>query len=167
MGFSEKSALACVISICAVYIPYFAIVLYFPMAALGLFWVSVVGLVVLLAAFHFAIALATRSIRRTGNVPPADELDQKIRHTAANWAGFVLAFAVLTWILIAMYSLPVIGAGVFEHAKSTGSELSASNFAVPVFTAMAAVHWLFAGFVFANVVYYGGIVVGYRRVARA
>jgi hypothetical protein len=33
--------------------------------------------------------------------------------------------------------------------------------------AMGAVHWLFAGFVIANVAYYGGIVVGYRRLACA
>jgi hypothetical protein len=29
------------------------------------------------------------------------------------------------------------------------------------------VHWLFAGFVFANVAYYGVIVLGYRRLAGA
>ena len=167
MSFHEKSALACLISICLVYVPYFIVVFRFPMAALGLIWVSVIGLVVLLVLFHVAIAIATRSIRATGDAPPVDELDQKIELTAAKWAGFILAFAVVTWILVAMYSMPAIGAGAFEQTNATRGEVSPSHFAVPVLTAMAAVHWLFAGFVFANVAYYGGIVIGYRRMAGA
>lgn len=167
MGFHEKSAVACLTGICAVYIPYFAIVLIYPMAALGLIWVSTIALVALLAGFHIAIALATRSVRRTGDVPPVDELDQKIQHSAAQWASLVLAFGVMTWILVAMYSMPVIGAGVFEKIKASGAAPTPSHFAVPVFAAMTAVQWLFAGFVLANLVYYAGIVIGYRRLARA
>jgi hypothetical protein len=137
------------------------------MAALGLIWVSVIGLIALLVGFHLVIAIATRSIRTTGDVPPVDELDEKIELTAAKWASIILAFAVVAWIFVAMYSMPVIGGGVFERTKATGGEVSPSDFAIPVFTAMAAVHWLFAGFVFANVAYYGGIVIGYRRLAGA
>jgi hypothetical protein len=60
------------------------------MATLGLFWVSAIGLVALLTAFHIVNAIATRSIRTTGEVPPVDELDQKIELKAAksltrNW----------------------------------------------------------------------------------
>ena len=51
MSFHEKSALACLISIVLVYVPYFFFVFRFPMAALGLFWVSALGLVALLAVF--------------------------------------------------------------------------------------------------------------------
>ncbi len=167
MSFHEKSALACLISIGCVYFPYFVVVFRFPMAALGLFWVSAAALVVLLTVFHIANGIATRSIRTTGEVPPVDELDQKIELKAAKWAGFILAFAVATWILIAMYSIPAIGSGVFEQAKAIGNEVSPFNFAIPVFTAMAALHWLFAGFVLANIAYYGGIVIGYRRLASA
>lgn len=167
MSFHEKSALACLISICSVYVPYFIFVFRFPMAALGLFWVSAIGLMVLLAAFHFVNAIATRSIRTTGDVPPVDELDHRIELQAAKWSGFILAFTVVTWILVAMYSMPVIGGGELQHAKATGGEVSQSNFAIPVFTAMAAVHWLFAGFVFANIAYYCGIVFGYRKIASA
>ncbi|MFV9505959.1 MAG: hypothetical protein AB4911_15515 [Oscillochloridaceae bacterium umkhey_bin13] len=156
MSFHEKSALACFISICLVYVPYFMLVFRFPMAALGLFWVSAVGLVALLTGFHIVNALATRSIRTSGGVPPVDELDQRIELKAAKWAGFILAFAVTTWILVAMYALPVLSNGV-----------SPSSYAIPMVTAMTAVHWLFAGFVLANIVYYGGIVFGYRRIASA
>ena len=109
MSFHEKSALACLISICCIYVPYFVLVFRFPMAAIGLFGVSAIGLVALLAAFHIVNAIATRSIRTTGKVPPIDELDQRIELKAAKWAGFV----------------------------------------------------------FANIAYYGGIVFGYRRIASA
>lgn len=167
MSFHEKSALACLASICFVYVPYFVFVFLFPMAALGLFWVSAIALAVLLVAFHIVNAIATRSIRTTGDVPPVDELDHKIELQAAKWSGFILAFAVVIWILVAMYSIPLYGAGEFQQVKATGSEVSPSNFAIPGITAMAAVHWLFAAFVFANIAYYGGIVFGYRRIASA
>lgn len=167
MSFHEKSAWACVTGICLVYVPYFVLVFRHPMAALGLMWLSVIGLAALLAAFHIAIALATRSVRATGDTPPVDELDQKIELTASKWASLVLGFAVLTWILVAMYSMPLVGAGAFESSRAATGEALPSTFAIPVFTAMTAVHWLFAGFVVANLAYYGGIVIGYRRLAGA
>ncbi len=89
-------------------------------------------------------------------MPPIDELDRIIELNAAKWAGLALGFAVFTWILVAMYAIPVVG-----------GRAGATSFAVPVFTAMTAVHWLFAAFVLSNLTYYGGIVIGYRRLHRA
>ena len=66
-----------------------------------------------------------------------------------------------------MYSALLIGAGAAEQGRLAGNEISGLNFAIPVFSAMVAVHWLFAGFVIANMAYYGGIVLGYRRIASA
>jgi len=114
----------------------------------------------LLAVFHVVNAIATRSIRATGAVPPVDELDRKIELKAAQWAGLILAIAVLTWIVVTMYSIPVIASNVL-------AQTAASSPAIPMFTAMAAVQWLFAAFVVANVVYYGCIVFRYRRLASA
>ena len=165
MSFHEKSALACLISICGIYVPYFAFVFCFPMAALGLFWVAAMGLAALLTGFHIVNAIATRSIRNTGKVPPVDELDQRIELNAAKWTGFVLAFAVVTWVLVAMYSLPVIS--LLEQPNAVGNGALHTNDVISMFTAMTAVHWLFAGFVLANVAYYSGIIFGYRRMACA
>lgn len=163
MSFHEKSAWACLLVIALVYVPYFAFVLQFPMAGLGLIWVSTVGVVVLLSVFHAVNALASRAMRRSGP-PPFDEMDRTIELNAAKWAGFILAFAVVSWVLVAMFLLPMIGSGAMREAKATGVDVSDANFTVPVLTAMTAVHYLFAGFVFANLVYYGGIVFGYRRM---
>lgn len=167
MSFHEKSAWACLVGIGVVYVPYFTVVLRFPMAALGLFGVSAIALVAILVVFHTVNAIATKSIRSHGESPPVDELDQRIELKAAKWAGFALSIAVLSWITIAMYSAPVISASTAEQGKLAGNEISGLNFAIPVFSAMVAVHWLFAGFVIANMAYYGGIVWGYRRIASA
>lgn len=167
MGFHEKSAWACLISIGLVYVPYFAVVLKHPMAALGLFVLAAIALVVLLVTFHIVNAVATRSIRTTGDTPQVDELDQRIELHAAKWAGFGLAAAVLAWILLIAMLLPVAGVDTIKQLATTGVEASPADFAVPVFSAMAAVQWLFGAFVLANVVYYGGIVIGYRRLAGA
>jgi hypothetical protein len=167
MSFHEKSAWACLVGICLVYVPYFSVVLRFPMAALGLFWLSAIGLVAILVVFHAVNAIATKSIRSLGEVPPIDELDQRIEQKAAKWAGFVLSVGVMTWILITMYSEPVIGGSALEQAKLAGYEISPMHYSIHVFSAIVAIHWLFAGFVIANVAYYGGIVLGYRRLASA
>jgi hypothetical protein len=166
MSFHEKSAWACLISISVVYVPYLLFVFRFPMAALGLFWISAIGLVALLVVFHIINAIATRSIRTTGEVPPVDELDQQIDSNAAKWAGFILSSAVLTWILVAMYGLPITASSLRSQTLATHEMLSSTP-AIPMFTAMAAVHWLFACFVLANLAYYGGIVFRYRRLASA
>ena len=152
MSFHEKSAWACLIAIAAVYVPYFFLVLRFPMAAVGLFWVSAVVLAVLLIAFHIVNAIVTRSIRTTGRVPPVDELDEKIELHAAKWAGLILGAGILTWVIVAMSSMLALG-----------TEMRT----VPMFMAMSAVQWLFAVFVLANAVYYGAIVFRYRSLAVA
>lgn len=167
MSFHEKSAWACLVGIGVVYVPYFTVVLRFPMAALGLFWLSAIALVAILIVFHAVNAIATKSIRSHGEVPPVDELDQCIELKAAKWAGFVLSIAVVAWIFIAMYSAPVIGGSAAAQGKLAGNDNSTLNLAIPVISAMVAVQWLFAGFVIANMTYYGGIVLGYRRIASA
>jgi hypothetical protein len=167
MSFHEKSALGCLLAIVVVYVPYFAHVFRSPMEGLGLFWISAIGLVLLLTGFHMVNALATRSIRVSGDVPPVDELDHKIELNAAKWAGYFLAFAVVTWILVAMHWIPIVSNEATIVLPSTPGETSSSMTAIPVMTAMLSVHCLFAGFVLANVVYYCGIVTGYRRTAGA
>jgi hypothetical protein len=159
MSFHEKSAWACVVAIGIVYVPYFSVVMSSPMSAMALFWLAAAGLVAILVAFHTVNALATKSIRVTGDTPPVDELDQRIELKASKWAGFVLSVAVITWIVFAMYTAPVIGV--------SASELSATQISIPISSVLIAVHWLFAGFVVANVTYYGGIVMRYRRIAGA
>jgi hypothetical protein len=103
----------------------------------------------------------------TFDTPPVDELDQRIELRAAKWASVTLASAVVTWILYAMYSMPAIGAGVFEQVTANGAEVSSSDFAVPVFMAWQPFSGCSPDSYFANVAYYGGIVIGYRRVASA
>lgn len=160
MGFHEKSAWACLLSILAVYVPYFWVVLRHPMA-LGLFVFAAALQAALLVAFHLANAIATRSIRRTGDTPPLDELDRIIELRAAKRSGLVLAVAVMTWCLAAMFGAPAVGAA----ATAAADFAAPSGPAVPVLLALTAVHALFAGFVLANLVYYGSIVAGYRRLA--
>ena len=46
-----------------------------------------------------------------------------------------------------------------------GGETEPTQFAIPVTDILMAIHFLFAGFVFANLVYYGSIIVSYRRLA--
>lgn len=165
MSFHEKSAWACVGSIVLTFVPYFLIVFRYPMAFVGLFTVAVVALVALLVGFHVVNAIATASIRRTGDVPPLDELDQLIELRAAKRSGTVLAVVVVLWSIVAMFGLPAIGVGQIAGENAAGEAVSASDFAIPVTQAMIWVHALFAGFVIANVTYYGSIVVSYRRLA--
>ncbi len=166
MSFHEKSAWVCFVSIGVVFAPYFGVVLRHPMAYVGLFGLAVIGLVVLLTLFHLVNALVTRSIRRSGEVPSLDELDRMVELRAAKTAGLVLAFVVVVWSLAAMIGIPAAGVSQRVHASATGESASAAGFVIPVAHAMTAVHLLFAGFVIANLVYYGRIVVAYRRLAR-
>ncbi len=152
MSFHEKSAWACLISIVVVFVPYFLIVFQQPMA-FGLLVLAVVLLSVLLSAFHIVNALMTRSIRTTGDIPPHDELDRLIELQAAKLSGIVLAIAVVSWSLSAMVRVPVLA----------GEGTTPSQFAIPGIQALTAIHLLFAGFVVANLAYYGSIIAGYRR----
>lgn len=164
MSFHEKSAWACLIPIVAVYVPYFWVVFQYPIA-FGLFAVAAIILAVLLAAFHIVNALATRSIRKTGDVPPFDELDRTIELRAAKLSGIVLAVAVMVWCTIAMFGVLAVGVSEVVHAEVAGDAATPSGFVVPVMLALTAIHALFAGFVIANIAYYGSIVAGYRRLA--
>lgn len=150
MNFHEKSAWASLIAIAAVHIPYFAIVMPRPETGLGLLIVATIGLIILLTAFHVANALMTKSIRTTGATPRPDELDRLIEYRAAKVAAFVLACVVMTWILIAVAGLP---------------GLAGEDSRVALTPILLAVQWLYAGFVVANLAYYGLIVGGYRRMA--
>jgi hypothetical protein len=164
MGYQEKNAWACGCSILVVFIPYFWFVLSHPMAYVGLFPIAVFGLVALLIAFHIVNAIATASIRTSGDVPVPDELDRTIELRAAMLAGIFLSMVVVSWTLAAMLGLPA--AGVTNIAAAAPERaVAASDFAIPVTKAMCWVHLLFAGFVIANIAYYGAIVVGYRRLA--
>jgi hypothetical protein len=165
MGFHEKSAWACLISIVLVYIAYFALVFQHPMAFVGLFPLAAIILAVLLTVFHIVNALVTRSIRQTGDVPPHDELDRMIELRAAKMSGIVLGVAVMVWCMFAMFVVPVIGVGELAHTKVPDAAAAPSQFRIPVSQALTAIQMLFAGFVIANVAYYGSIIAGYRRMA--
>ncbi len=166
MGFHEKSAWACLVAVVLVFVPYFVMVFRYPLAFVGLFGLAVVGLIALLTIFHIVNSLVTASITTTGETPPPDELDRTIELRAAKLSGIVLGVVVVVWSIIAMYGAPTIG--VLEIANveaAVGVEKDASQFAIPMPSALTAIHMLFAGFVAANVAYYGTIVAGYRRLA--
>ncbi|MCP4080349.1 MAG: hypothetical protein GY819_08010 [Planctomycetaceae bacterium] len=166
MGFHEKSAWACLLGIVLVFVPYFAVVLRFPMAFAGLFVLVVIIQVVFMVAFHVGNAIMSPSIRKTGDTPPKDELDQLIELRAAKISGVILGIVVISWCMIAMYGVPALGVHEIVLANANdGNDLPPSKFAIPIFDVLLAVHVLFAGFVIANLVYYGTIVVSYRRLA--
>src|SRR5262245_12129611 len=128
MSFHEKSAWACLVSIVLVFVPYLVVVLRYPASFFGLFPLAVLALIGLLTAFHMGNALATRSIRETGDTPPLDELDQLIELRAAKWSGLFLGAAVMMWCLTAMWAIPTL-------------EIADANLA------LTAIHLLFAAFV--------------------
>ncbi len=153
MSFHEKSAWACLLSIVVVFVPYFLIVFQYPLA-FGLLVLAVVILCVLLSAFHIVNALVTRSIRTTGDTPLQDELDRLIELRAAKFSGIVLATVTIVWFFGAL----------FEVLAVAGEVAASSQFTISALSALIAIHLLFAGFVLANLAYYGSIVVGYRRL---
>jgi uncharacterized iron-regulated membrane protein len=165
MNFHEKSAWACFGSIVLVYSPYLWFVYQQPMSYLGLFPLAVVESCVVLAGFHIVNALVTRSIRNSGKTPPVDELDRLIELRAAKFSGFVMAFVVMGWCLLTMYWFPVLGVRATAIANQAGGAAPPLPLAVPMNEAVLAIHGLFAGFLLANLAYYGSIVFGYRRLA--
>ena len=164
MGFQERNAWACGCSILVVFTPYFWLVFRYPMAHVGLFAIAVAALVALLVGFHVVNALATASIRKSGDVPKPDELDRIIELRAAKLAGIVLATVVLSWSMAAMVGVPAPGVANIA-AGAAENEVTATDFAMQVTRVMFWVHILFAGFVVSNVAYYGSIIAGYRRLA--
>lgn len=165
MGFHEKNAWACLLGIALVFIPYFMVVFRFPMAFVGLFVLAVIVQVIFMTVFHIVNAIVSRSIRKAGGSPPLDELDRMIELRAAKISGVVLGVIVILWCMIAMYGAPAMGVQEVILANATGgTEHSPSQIVIPVMNVLLAVHTLFAGFVIANLVYYGSIVVSYRRL---
>lgn len=164
MGFQEKNAWACGCAILVVFTPYFWFVFSHPMSYVVLLAIAVIGLVGLLIGFHIVNSIATASIRKSGDVPERDELDQTIELRAAKLAGVLLAIAVVGWSIAAMVAFPAAGVTNIAAANADGA-VTASDFAIRLPDAMRWIHILFAGFVISNVAYYGAIVFGYRRLA--
>jgi len=165
MSFHEKSAWACLIAVLLVFVPYFALVLRYPMAFVALFVLAVFVLVALLAGFHIFNSLLTPSIRETGDTPQHDELDRLIELRAAKLSGLVLGIAVLLWSIAAMFGAPAAGVSEFVKAQAENALVAPTQLVVPLSFALTAIHLLFASFVAANVIYYGTIIAGYRRLA--
>lgn len=161
---SRKSAWVSLLSLVGVFVPYFVVVFQHPLAFVGLLAGAVIVLVVLLTGFHLVNAVATASIRKRGDVPPQDELDQLIDLRAARVAGVVLAFVVVAWFLIVAFGAPILGTN--GNVSSIGLDPSAASslVTISVWQALIAVHALFAGFVISNLVYYGAIIAGYRKL---
>ena len=163
MGFHEKSAWACLLGIALVFTPYFVIVFRSPTAFVGLFVLAVIVQVIFMTVFHTVNAIMSHSIRKTGDAPPRDELDRMIELRAAKISGVILGLVVISWCMIAMFAAPVQEIALGKALD--GAELSTTQFAIPLANVLLAVHVLFAGFVMANLVYYGSIVVSYRKLA--
>ena len=165
MSYHERSAWACLIAIVIVFVPYFAVVLSQPMAFVGLFVLAVIGLIALLVGFHAVNAIATATIRQTGDTPMLDELDRMIEFRAAKLSGLVLGVIVLAWSIGVMFGAPAVGVAEIAKVDAANVPVDASDFAIPVSNAVFWVQVLFAGFVAANVTYFGRIVAGYRSMA--
>lgn len=164
MSFHEKNAWACVISLLLVFIPYFFYVLQNPVAYVWLFILAVVLLVGLLVIFHIVNSSVTAVDSDSLETQQLDERDQAIEVRASKWAGIVLGFVVVIWCLNTMIGIPIIGSrNIADNSLATSDMLRESS--ISVATALTAIHLLFAGFVFANVVYYFAIIFGYRRAS--
>lgn len=164
LGYREKNAWICGLSILVVYTPYFYFVLRFPMSHVAFFFIAVLSLVLLLSCFHAINVIATKSIRDSGNFPKLDELDKVIELRASKWAGVVLSVAVLFWSLAAMMGVPIEEISNIAGQQQTEASVNESDFSIPVTKAMFWIHLLFGGFVLSNLVYYGKIIAGYRRL---
>lgn len=161
MSFHEKNAWACFLGLLVVYVPYFAISIVYPSASFPLYFGAICALMVVLAVFHSANALITKLIRTSGKTAHLDELDSSIEIKSARFAGLTLGFIVTMWSLFALTGL----AALISHALPLEAEPmeNLSLVKIPVLPVIAGFQILFAGFVIANLVYYGGIIYGYRR----
>ena len=162
MNYHEKSAWVCAICILAVYAPYFVFVWFQPEFYFALFIAATVGIIVLMAGFHSAIALSTRNVLESGDTPPRDEMDQAIESRAAKISGVLLGAFVMLWCFNAFILIP---ANAFEvNEKVVDDPSLIQTMTLPMGKVVFAVHVLFAGFVISNLVYYGSIIFGYRRL---
>ncbi|MDX1964633.1 MAG: hypothetical protein SFX18_15895 [Pirellulales bacterium] len=166
MSFHEKSAWACFWGIAVVFGGYFWLVWQAPLAFVFLLAGAVLVLTAVLVAFHVVNALATRTIRQTGDTPPLDERDRLIELRAAKFSAGVLAAVVVIWSCTALLLLPAISLEQLAVAQAAAEFPSAGanpqSLSLPLLPVLNGIQLLFAGFVLANLAYYGGIVAGYR-----
>lgn len=160
MTLHEKSAWVSVGAIVLLYIPYFMQVNAYPMASLYLFWVVGIGMAVIMVLFHTIDAVVHVVQKREGALQLVDELDRAIEHNAMAISGILLAVVVVIWVMVMMYALPVFGSSVVE----TTSDSMNAYVAWPIDQVMRAIQWLFAGFVMANLVFYGVVIAQYRSM---
>jgi len=163
MSFHEKNAWACLLAVLAVYIPYFSFICREPITSNVLFVAAVVFLAVLLAVFHATNAIFSKKTREAGDTPKLDERDRIIDLKASKISGFVLGLCVIVWCINAMLRFPFIGFANLASSSSLDAPADLSSFSISGFVAIWWVQLLFAGFVFANIVYYATVIFFYRR----
>lgn len=163
MAIHERSAWGSIGAILVLYIPYFIEVNAHPMESLYRFWMVGIGMAVIMGVFHLIDTIV--HVVQTRRIPLQilDELDRTIQYKAMMVSGGVLAFALVIWVIVMMYALPILGATVIE----TTSERVNTYVAWPIDHVMRAIQWLFAGFVLANLVFYLAVIVQYRGLHRA
>lgn len=159
MTIHERSAWVSIGAMLVLYIPYFMEVQTNPMQGLVLFWVVGVGMAIILVIFHTIDAIMHVVLKRSGSLTLVDEFDQTIQRHAAMIAGGLLAVVVMSWIIVMMYLLPLFGSSVVDT-----SNYASIYVAWPIEYMMRAVHWLFAGFVLSNIVYYAVVIYHYRSL---
>jgi len=159
MSFREKSAWGCLAAILLIYVPYFSSVIENPAVSLFRFWISVVLIASLLIGYHILAAATDREVRANEDEPPFDELDRAIDLKASKIAGTFLGFFVLTWVIVALVNFPLL-------VGQANEVLAEEAFVISGTTALYAINALFGVFVLANVVFYGVVIAGYRRIAR-
>ena len=161
MAFHYKSAWIEMVATLAAFIPYFVVVFRNPLAFPGMFIAAVIFQVLLLVAFHVVNALATAAIRKRGQTPERDEMERQIDLQAGQVSGVALSVIIVIWCGSALFGvLAQLGSG------ATGAEPLSSSAAlmIPALTALTAIQVLFAGFVLSNLIYYGSIILSYRRL---
>ncbi|MDG2182623.1 MAG: hypothetical protein P8L78_13100 [Mariniblastus sp.] len=165
MGFREKNAWFCFVAIFVVFAPYFYFSLQYPVEHVSVFFIAVIGLVILLSVFHAINAIATKSIRESRDAPQADELDAVIELRASKGSGVILMALVLIWCLVAMWSVPVEAVSntvIQQEGSASPDEL---GFAITSAEALLWINLLFAGFVVSNLTYYGKMIASYRGLS--
>jgi hypothetical protein len=162
MSFHEKSAWVNLLVITGIFVPYFIFVFQQPLAFLGLLTIAVILQVALLVGFHIINALVTKSIRKRGETPPPDEMERLVELRAAKFAGFVLAFVVMSWFIIAAFGAPILGVTALVNFGTSAA--GPDSLSIPLLPILTAIHLLFAGFVLSNIAYYGAIIAGFRKL---
>jgi hypothetical protein len=160
MTIHERSAWISIGAILMLYIPYFIDVNAQPMVSLYRFWGVGIGMAVIMALFHAIDAVMHVVQKRGGAIQLVDELDRAIQHNAMAISGILLAVVVVVWVIVMMYALPLFGSSVVE----TTSDYVNAYVAWPIDQVMRAIQWLFAGFVMANLVFYGVVIAQYRSM---